>query len=255
MPDPMSPSRRLRFAGIHLACSALAAALVSWVVFGLWYPSPLAAIAGGTTIFLIMVGVDVVLGPLLTAVVASPGKPRAELARDLVVIVVLQAAAFGYGLYTMALARPVAVAFEVDRMRVVSAADIDPTLLAEAAPPWRDLPWTGPHLLAAVKPTGSAESMRAVELGLSGIDLAMVPANWRDWASQRDEVWARARPVAQLVQRYPQAQAELAALAAAGGQPVEALRFLPLVARRASWVTVFAPGAQPLGHLAHDGFF
>jgi len=248
-------NRRLRAAGIHLSISALVAAIASWVVFMVWYPSPLATIAGGASLFLILVGVDVVLGPALTAVVASPGKPRGELVRDLAVIVVIQAAAFGYGIYTMSLARPVAIAFEVDRLRVVTAADIEPTLLAEAAPEFRSLPWNGPRLLAAVKPTERDAALRSIDLGLAGIDLSMVPANWRDWATQRDAVWAKARPVAVLVKEHPQAAAELAAIASATGQNVDTLRFLPLVTRRASWVTILAPDSTLVGHLPYDGFF
>jgi hypothetical protein len=255
MADPLALNRRLRAAGIHLAISALVAAIASWVVFKVWYPPPLATISGGATLFLMLVGIDVVLGPALTAVVASPGKPRGELMRDLAVIVVVQAAAFGYGIYTMSLARPVAIAFEVDRLRVVSAADIDPTLLAEAPPEYRSLPWNGPRLLAAVKPTERDAALRSIDLGLAGIDLAMVPANWRDWSTQRDAAWAKARPVARLVKQYPGSAAELAAIATRAGQGVDALRFLPLVARRESWVTILAPDAAIVGHLPHDGFF
>lgn len=255
MNDKLALARRLRFAGIHLASSAVVAAIASWVVFRLWYPPPLATIAGGASLFMILVSVDVVLGPLLTGVAASPGKPRAELVRDLAVIVLIQAAAFGYGLYTMALARPVAIAFEVDRLRVVSAADIDPAMLAEAPPRWRDLPWTGPQLVAAVKPTGAEASMRAIELGLAGIDLSMIPANWREWNEHRDAVWAKARPVDVLVKEYPETADPLDAFAAKAGTTRDALRFLPLLSRRASWVTVFAPGAVVAGHLPVDGFF
>lgn len=247
--------RRLRAAGIHLAISALIAAVASWIVFKVWYPPPLATIAGGASLFLILVGVDVVLGPALTAVAASPGKPRAELVRDLAVIVVIQAAAFGYGIYTMALARPVAIAFEVDRLRVVTAADIEPSLLAEAPAEFRALPWNGPRLLAAVKPTDRDAALRSIDLGLAGIDLSMVPANWRAWDTQRDALWAKARPVALLVKQYPETAAELASIAAAAGQPLDALRFLPLQARQASWVAVFTPDARIVGHLPRDGFF
>ena len=39
------------------------------------------------TIVLMMAGIDVVLGPLLTLVIANPNKPRRELARDIAIIV------------------------------------------------------------------------------------------------------------------------------------------------------------------------
>jgi hypothetical protein len=247
---------RLKAAGIHLLASALIAALAAALVFLVWYPSPYSTLAGGTSLFLLIVSVDVIIGPALTAVAASPGKGRAELTRDLAVIVVLQLAAFGYGLYTMALARPVALAFEIDRFRVVTAADIEPASLAEAPPGLQTLSWTGPRQIAAVKPTDPAEQMKAMELGLAGFDLWMQPKYWREYGPLADTAWKAARPVPVLLAKYPQLAAEVARIAKDAGQPAHALRFLPLMSRRESWVTLVAePGAKVVGHLPLDGFF
>lgn len=247
---------RGRAAGIHLFASGLIAALSAALVFLVWYPTPYGALAGGAGLFLLIVSVDVVLGPALTAVVASPGKGRAELTRDLAVIVAVQLAAFGYGLHTMALARPVLLAFEVDRLRVVTAADIDPVSLADAPPGLQSLSWTGPRLIAAVKPTDPAQQMRSVELGLAGVDLSMQPKQWREYAPHADEVWRAARPVSVLLSRYPKLAADVTAIAQSAGQPPEALRFLPLMSRQASWVSLItAPGARVVGHLPVEGFF
>jgi hypothetical protein len=203
-----------------------------------------------------MMGVDVVLGPTLTAVIANPAKPLPVFQRDFLVIVLVQLCALGYGLYTLALARPVYMAFEVDRFRVVASADVDAGSLAEAPEALRSLPWTGPVLIAAVKPTDPAEQLRAIELGLAGFDLSMLPRHWRAYESSRSEAWRIARPVGQLIARYPQAAPRLAQIAAAAGQAPEALRFLPLLSRQASWVTLLAgPDARVVGHLPLDGFF
>ncbi len=101
---------RLRAAAIHLLGSVLVAGIAAFLVFGLWFPGPFLTIAGGAKLFLLVMTVDVISGPALTFVIASAGKPRSEFARDLAVIAVLQLGALGYGLYTMAAARPVAVA-------------------------------------------------------------------------------------------------------------------------------------------------
>ena len=247
---------RFKAAALHLLASAAVAALAAALVFLLWYPPPYATLAGGASLFLLIVSVDVILGPALTAVAASPGKPRRELVRDLAVIVAIQLAAFGYGLYTMALARPVWLAFEVDRLRVVTAADIDATTLTQAPAGLQSLSWTGPRMIAALKPTDPAEQMNAMQLGLAGIDLSMQPRYWRDYASQADAAWLRARPVSVLLGQHPGLAAEVAAFAKAAGQPPETLRFLPLVSRQASWVALIAsPGARLVGHLPVDGFF
>lgn len=252
MPIP----RRLRAAGLHLLLSALVAGLVALLVFAVWYPHPYDAIAGGLSLFTLLISVDVVLGPALTAVAASPGKPLRELKRDLAVIVLLQAAGLGYGLYTIALARPVYMVFEVDRLRVVTAADIEPAQLAQAPAALRRLPWTGPGLIAAVKPTDPDQQMRAIELGLAGFDLAMLPRHWGDFESQRAAAWRAARPVAALRARYPLELPALQAIAAKAGQDLERLRFLPLLSRQASWVAIVAgPDVRLVGYLPKDGFF
>ena len=80
---------------------------------------------------------DVIIGPTLSLVVAAPNKLASEFRRDLLIIIALQVGAFSYGIYSIALARPVVIAFEVDRFRVVSAAKIDrtrwPRLLPDCA--------------------------------------------------------------------------------------------------------------------------
>ena len=251
-----SPLTRLKAACIHLLASGLVAAVAAALVFLVWYPAPFATLAGGASLFLLIVSVDVVLGPALTAVVASPGKGRAELMRDLAVIVMLQLAAFGYGLYTIAMARPIALVFEIDRFRVVTAADIESASLAEAPPALQTLPWTGPRQIAAIKPTDPAEQMKATELGLAGFDLSMQPKYWREYAPLADAAWRAARPVPLLLAKYPQLASEVARIAEEAGLPAQALRFLPLMSRRESWVTLVAePGARVVGYLPMDGFF
>jgi len=252
----MIRSRRFVALGWHALASLSVAAMAALVVFLCWYPPPYFFIAGGLSLFALIVGVDVVLGPLLTGVIASPGKPAGELRRDIAVIVVVQLAALAYGLYTLALARPVYVVFEIDRMRVVTAADVEPGELAKAPVELRELSWTGPRLIAAVKPTDAADQMRSVELGLAGFDLSMVPSNWRDFASQREASWRAARPIAQLIARYPDANGPAKELAAKAGLPLESLRFMPLLSRQASWVVLWAgPNATIAGYLPFDGFF
>jgi hypothetical protein len=96
----------------------------------------------------LVVSVDVVLGPLITFAVFDRAKPRRELRRDLVVVGLLQLAGLLYGLWTVHLARPVHMVFEIDRFRVVHQIDI-PLELEEKRPAGIDVaPWGGPTLIA-----------------------------------------------------------------------------------------------------------
>jgi hypothetical protein len=248
--------RRVAATAAHLAGSAVIATIAAFLVFKLWYPSPYTEMAGGAGLFLIMMGVDVVMGPALTAVIANPTKPRSEFVRDLAIIVVLQLSALIYGLHTMAIARPVVLSFEVDRFRLVTASDVDTDTLSLAPEALRHLSWTGPRLIAAVKPTDPAEQVRSVELGLSGIDLSMIPRNWRKYDEHAADAWRKARPVSELLAHYPKIQPQLARIAMDASRPLGELRFLPVMSRQVSWVAVLSePGVRIQGFLPVDGFF
>ena len=124
-------SARVKAFGVHLLTSAVIALAVVALVFGLWYPAPLATATGVTGIFLILLIVDVCLGPLLTLVVYKEGKKT--LVMDLTIIVLLQLSALGYGVYTVAEGRPAWLVFSVDRFELVRINDIDERKLDEAA--------------------------------------------------------------------------------------------------------------------------
>jgi len=65
---------RWQAAQIHLGISAMIAALVVWIMLYLWYPEPYFRVSGGQTLLLLLIGVDVVIGPLLTLIVFDPRK-------------------------------------------------------------------------------------------------------------------------------------------------------------------------------------
>ena len=64
----------IRAALLHLAGSVLVAALAAALVFLVWYPHPYGLLSGGLHLFLILVSVDVVCGPLLTLVLFNPSE-------------------------------------------------------------------------------------------------------------------------------------------------------------------------------------
>ena len=247
---------RLRASGLHFLASAAVALVFGLIVFLLWYPPPFAMLAGGLTLFVMLVGIDVVLGPFLTALVASPKKPRLELRRDIGLIVVVQLMAFGYGAYTIALARPVHLVFEVDRLAVVSAADIDADQLKKALPPYQKLPWTGPTLVAARKSESSVEMTRSLDLGLQGVDISMQPERWIDYNANAAAVLKKARPVQLLLDKYPELAGQVRAAAASHSVALRDMQFLPMTSRMESGVALIAtPDARYLAYLSVDGFF
>ena len=115
---------RFKAFGWHLLGSASALTLTLGVLYLGWYHWPGWYLADMPTVLAIMVGVDVVLGPLLTFIVADPAKARRILARDVGVILLVQLVAFGYGVTTLWHGRPLYYAFSVNSLTVVQAQDI-----------------------------------------------------------------------------------------------------------------------------------
>lgn len=262
-PSPASPppsargialGDRLRAAGIHAVLSALVAALAAGLVFGLWYPTPFREISGGRELFFIVVAVDVVLGPLITLAVFDRRKPWRELRRDLAVVALLQLGGLVYGLHTVYEARPVVLALEVDRLRVVRAIDLDNAELAKAPPEWRKLPLWGLQVLTARLPN-SDEKFEAITLGLQGADIGMRPQFWQPASETRAALLRGAKPLSVLQQRHEARAAELQTYITATGRRVEQLKFLPLLARRTDWVAFLdADTGELVGYAPFDGF-
>lgn len=246
---------RLRAAGIHLGISLCVAVLAATLVFGLWYPYPYRDIAGGRELFELLVGVDVVLGPLLTLAVFNRAKPRQELRRDLAVIALLQLAALGYGMGTVFSARPVHLAFEIDRFRVIHAVDVPPELLTRAPADVDPLPWTGPTLLAVRPFRSEQESMEATLAALRGLALGARPDLWQAYEAARPAVLAAAKPVSELRSRLPAQATSIDQAISVSGRSPDALVYLPLAARTTFWTVLLdARSADVAGFVAVDAF-
>lgn len=142
---------RTRASVVHLLISSIFALIAAGIAFYIWYPSPLWDAVGLGKIFFLLVGVDVVIGPGLTFFVYKVGKPSLKF--DIGIIVALQLAAFGYGFFQIAQARPAWIIFNIDRFDLVQAMDLDSRRQADANPEFSSAPWTGPKIAASRNPT------------------------------------------------------------------------------------------------------
>ncbi len=91
--------------------------IVIGLVFFIWYPSPLATAVGVTHIFLMMLVIDVILGPLLGLLVYKEGKKTLKF--DLSVIILIQISALCYGVFSIEQGRPAWLVYSVDRFELV----------------------------------------------------------------------------------------------------------------------------------------
>jgi len=228
---------RLKATGIHFGLSVLLAVLAALLVFIVWYPYPYRDISGGRYLFLLVVAVDVVMGPLLTLTVFNPKKPLVQLRRDLTLIVILQLAALGYGLWTMAVARPVHLVFEIRRFVVVHAVDVPGKLMAKAPTALQRLPWTGPTLLSVREFKNNAEQTDATMMALSGQAVGAQPNLWQSYDKGRADVLAVAKPLTDFKARFAPRVPEIDQALKAVPLGV-AVGYVPLAGRDEFW-TVF----------------
>jgi len=215
---------------LHLALSAAVALLVVTLMLVVWYPRQYFTAMGGDTLILILIGVDVVVGPLITLIIFDPKKKGLRF--DLTVIAAMQLAALAYGGSVMFEARPVYNVFVVDRFEVIAANAVDAESRAKASAEFRSLPLTGPRIIAARQPD---DAKRQADIVLSamngGPDLANLPELYVPYEQFRQDAAKSARPLADLAKRQPQDADAIRAFVAASGRAEDALGFLPMKAR------------------------
>lgn len=246
---------RMRAASIHTALSAVVAFCAAALVFLVWYPYPYREISGGRELFTLVVSVDVVLGPLLTFAVFDRRKPRRELMIDLGIIVMMQFTGLAYGLYTVALARPVHLVWEIDRMRVVHMTDIPDELLAKAPPDLRTLPLTGPTLLAVRPFSNSNERMEVTMAAVGGVMIGARPDLWQPYAAAAKRIRESAKPVSELKMRFPRRTADIDAVLLRKHLTEAHVLWLPLAGRKDFWtIFISSDTLLPVAYLPLDPF-
>lgn len=237
----VSLKNRLSAAGIHLILSLAVAAFAAWLVFALWYPYPYREISGGRELFLIVVTVDVIMGPFLTLSIFNRSKPVRVLRRDLTVIGFLQLAALVYGLWTVAVVRPVHLAFEIDRFQVVHAVDIPKGEMTQAPAELQRLSWTGPTLISVRPFRNENEKLETTLAALGGVSLSARPFLWQSYEKAKSQILNAAKPLSDLRNRFPAQAATIdAALKSASGDggSSRSIGYVPMAGRDKFWTVL-----------------
>lgn len=246
----------VRAASLHFLASLFVAALAAALVFFIWYPYPYREIAGGRELFFLVVGVDVVCGPLLTLVLFNPQKSRRELTLDLSLVALVQLGALAYGLNTVAMARPVYLVYEVDRFRVVSVADIPQEQLKPELGGFHALPWYGPKVIGVREPRDSDEKFKSIELSMQGSEPSTRPDWWADYKLSKEQVLLRAKPVSALIEKRPGEKLVIAKAVEESGAAEESLAWVPMTSfKSTAWVVFFDKRSAEIRAFAPvDGF-
>lgn len=227
-------------AALHLAISALIAAIAVTIMLLLWYPQPYFDAMGGMGLLKLLVGVDVTIGPLLTLIIFDTRKK--SLRFDLSVIAILQIAALIYGVYIMFEARPVYTAFVKDRFEVVPADQLAAADLAEGPAEYRKLSLTGPRMIGVrfPDPSNADEWNKLVFSGVVGKDIQNYPKYYIPYADAKTQVLAKAQPLTALLKDHPEREAVVRNAVEKSGLGQDALGYVPLMGREAVMTALVA---------------
>ncbi|MCO8056585.1 TfpX/TfpZ family type IV pilin accessory protein [Acinetobacter towneri] len=200
-------SKRLKFFIGHLSISFLIALVVVGVVFFIWYPSPLAKAVGVTHIFLMLMIIDVIVGPILGWLVYKEGKKTLRI--DLTIIILIQFFALSYGIYAIQQGRPVWLVFNVDQFDVVRNNEIYNKNVKQAEARFQGVSLLGPQF-AAIKLSGNSEKKQQDMFDeiINGISLSQRPERYVELTQAKNQIQQRALPLVELQQYNSKADVE-----------------------------------------------
>jgi hypothetical protein len=241
---------RFKAFGLHLLASSAALSTILGCLYLGWYRWPGWVLTDVTRVVIVMVGVDVVLGPSLTFIIARSSKPRRELSRDIAMIVALQLCALGYGTASLWNGRPMYYAFSVNILQLVQAYDIDGDQAALGrqenpglAPHWYSLPrWVWAPL-----PTDSEVSEKIVQSAINGgDDVTSMPRYFKPWSAGLNELRANLKKVDNVAYFAPSEKKTLKERMRAAGLATDELNAMPLTGRGHPLLAVIDPATATI---------
>lgn len=231
---------RLKAAAFHLVISGCIAGILVLLVTNVWYPEPLFSLAKGRDIFLLLVGCDISLGPLLTLVIFNVRKPRIELIRDVAIIGAVQLCALVYGVSTLLEARPAYIVYNVGIFNVPLANEmIDQQPPGSEASKFPLAPWFGPKLVGAKLPKGADDNNKLLFSALSGQgDVYQFPQYFVPYDEVRQDVREHARSVDQFATELHFDRQSVERAVARYARPGVSIGVLPLRIRKVTALAV-----------------
>ncbi len=217
--------------GAHLFGSVMVALCSAALVFWVWYPAPLAEATGVTDIFLLLLAVDVTMGPVITLIVFNPAKK--ELKRDLAIVSLLQISALIYGLHAVFVARPIYIVYNADRFDLVYANDMTEAKLAKVTrPEFKSVPLFGPEVVAAHKPTDSKTRSDIMFSAIAGgDDLPQIPEHYVNYSEEKADVMKHLQPIDKLRKLNENRLAEINAFTKMYADHQSGISYLPVKAK------------------------
>ena len=193
---------RYRASAIHFLISASIVSVIFAIIFFVWYPGPTFQIAGAVSIVLVLVGVDLVLGPTLTLIIYKEGKWGLKF--DLVVIALVQLAALVYGSYIFFQERPYYMVFAFDRFNLVTEQQVDKSQLR--FPELKDKPFADVIKVFARRPEDAEEFQEFLDSVIfdGAPDLESRPEYYEPYADGKDFILQKIKPLSEITRTTEQ---------------------------------------------------
>lgn len=244
----------LKIVATHLLISIVVVSTAIILIVFLWYPDIYAQTENFYAILWLIAGVNICLGPVLTAIVFKPQKKSLKF--DLSVIALLQISALIYGLNILFVARPVFIVFNIDRLTVVSAVGIPDNELKKAPKNYQTFSYSGPVLVGSQLPDNPKERSRLLNISISShIDLPQLPQYYVPFAQITDEVKKSLKSLDSLTKRKPELKPLIASALQDLNISENEVGFLPVLAKsHDSIALVQRNNAQIIKYLAIDSW-
>ena len=197
-------SERLKAAALHLLISAcIGGVFFCWIWFMI-YPEPLLETLGAVEIFLILLVVDVTIGPCLTFLIYKKNKKTLKF--DLAFIALLQLVAFLYGAHTLWIARPVYIVALGARFDIIQANEVSEEDLQEAH---QSLPISGPKWVGYKEAADPEKRADIIIQALGGRDYGYFPQYHAPIETQYKTILQYAEAIDMLISRNPGKEQEI----------------------------------------------
>lgn len=185
--------------------SAILVSSIFAIVFLLWYPAPSFSIVGTSSIIQLLIGIDLVLGPLLTLIVFKQGKPGLKF--DLAIIATVQLAALAFGSHRLYEEKPDYIVFAIDRLEFVSGKHIDKSQIRHDE--LMDRQADELMLAVAVPPEDPQEFQAYLDSVMveGKPDLESRPEFWIPWSSGGDTIRERMKSIQDIEPASPAEEA------------------------------------------------
>jgi hypothetical protein len=239
---------RIKYFFLHLLSSFVALTLILGLLYLGWYRWPGWYLADAAQVTGVLACVDLVVGPLLTFVIASAGKARRTLVRDIAVIAAVQLIALGYGTTQLWQGRPLYYAFSEDVLQLVQAYDIEQPELelarqqkAPLTPHWYNLP----RWIWAPLPKDEAEHDKIVAAAVSGgSDVIAMPRYYQTWEAGLPTLRTQLKQVDDIKYFSVRDKGILKAHMSAAGIPTNQANAIALTGRAKPLLAVFDTAGQ-----------